>query len=171
MEEGYACETEEGYFAIQEMEGGYDYTFYDKNYKALDGGVYENPNVPIWEAAEDILADEGIPSEEMKTVGYDWLVERTERAGLAEIQKLPLISDNTEPEKALNGQSRAGIEETVLCYAQAQIEDAGLEGEVELLAARVYGSRTREGLYREDSDIDVVISTQGISRKILFLTY
>ena len=143
------------------MEGGYDYTFYDKNYKALDGGVYENPNVPIWEAAEDILADEGIPSEEMKTVGYDWLVERTERAGLAEIQKLPLISDNTEPEKALNGQSRAGIEETVLCYAQAQIEDAGLEGEVELLAARVYGSRTREGLYREDSDIDVVISYTG----------
>lgn len=161
VEEGYACETEEGYFAIQEMEGGYDYTFYDKNYKALDGGVYENPNVPIWEAAEDILADEGIPSEEMKTVGYDWLVERTERAGLAEIQKLPLISDNTEPEKALNGQSRAGIEETVLCYAQAQIEDAGLEGEVELLAARVYGSRTREGLYREDSDIDVVISYTG----------
>lgn len=167
-EEGYACETGKGYFAIQETEGGYDYTFYDQDYKALDGGVYGNPDVPIWEAAEDILADEGIPSEEMKKVGYDWLREKTERAGQAEIQKLPLISDNTEPEKALNGQSRAEIEETVLCYAQAQIEDAGLDGEVELLAARVYGSRTREGLYQEDSDIDVVISYTGNIREDSF---
>ena len=167
-EAGYACETGKGYFAIQETEGGYDYTFYDQDYKALDGGVYENPGVPIWEAAEEILAEEGIPSEEMVTVGYDWLMEKTERAGQAEIQKFSLISDNTEPEKALNGQSRAEIEEMVLCYAQAQIEDAGLEGEVELLAARVYGSRTREGLYREDSDIDVVVSYTGDIREDSF---
>ena len=167
-EEGYACETGKGYFAIQETEGGYDYTFYDQDYKALDGGVYENPDVPIWEAAEGVLADEGIPSDEIETVGYDWLMERTERAGLAEIQTLPLISDNTEPEKALDGQSRAEIEETVLCYAQAQIEEAGLERKVELLAARVYGSRTREGMYREDSDIDVVISYTGDIREDSF---
>jgi len=123
---------------------------------------------PILEEDGAVLADEGIPSEEMKTVGYEWLREKTERAGQAEIQKLPLISDNTEPEKALNGQSRAEIEETVLCYAQAQIEDVGLEGEVELLAARVYGSRIREGLYREDSDIDVVISYIGNIREDSF---
>ncbi len=86
-EEGYACETGKGYFAIQETEGGYDYTFYGKDYRVLDGGVYENPDVPIWEAAEDILADEGIPSEEMKTVGYGWLIEKTERAGQAEIEE------------------------------------------------------------------------------------
>ena len=63
----------------------------------------------------------------------------------AQIQKLPLISDHTEPEGALNGLSRAVVEETVLCYAQAQIEEAGLDGDVELLGARVCGSRTREG--------------------------
>lgn len=48
------------------------------------------------------------------------------------------------------------------------IEDVGLEGEVELLAARVYGSHTREGLYREDSDIDVVISYTGDIREDSF---
>ena len=78
------------------------------------------------------------------------------------------VSGNTGQEAALNGQSRAEIEETVLCYAQAQIEDAGLEGEVELLAARVYGSRTREGLYRENSDIDVVVSYIGDIREDSF---
>lgn len=86
-EKGYACETGKGYFAIQETEGGYDYTFYDQDYKVLDGGVYENPDVPIWEAAEDILADEGILSEEMNTVGYGWLIEKTERAGQVEIEE------------------------------------------------------------------------------------
>ena len=75
--------------------------------------------------------------------------------------KLPFISDMTEPEPALNGQSRAGIEETVLCYAQAQIDGMGLSEEVELLGARVYGSRSREGLYHEGSDIDVVVSYSG----------
>ena len=87
-EKGYACETGKGYFAIQETEGGYDYTFYDQDYKALDGGVYENPDIPIWEAAEEILADEGIPSEEMVTVGYGWLMEKAERAGQAEIEEV-----------------------------------------------------------------------------------
>ncbi len=167
-EEGYACETENGYFAIQETEGGYDYTFYGKDYRVLDGGVYDNPDVPIWEAAEDILMGEGMQSEEMKTVDYGWLMEETERAGQAEIQKHALISDNTEPEKALNGLSRAEVEEMTLCYVQAQIEDAGLEGEVKLLGARVYGSRTREGLYREDSDIDVVVSYAGDIREDAF---
>ena len=52
-----------------------------------------------------------------------------------------------------------------LCYAQAQIKHAGFEEEVKLLGARVYGSRTRDGLYREGSDIDVVISYAGDIRE------
>lgn len=167
-EEGYACETGNGYFSIQETEGGYDYTFYGEDYRVLDGGVYENPSVPIWEAAEDILTGEGLPAEKMVTVDYNWLMEKAEEAGQAQIRKLPLISGHTEPEGALNGLNRAEIEEMALCYAQAQIEEAGLDGDVELLGARVYGSRTREGLYREGSDIDVVVSYAGDIREDAF---
>ncbi len=167
-EEGYACETGKGYFSIQETEGGYDYTFYGEDYRVLDGGIYENPAVTVREATEDILADEGLSAEKMMTVDYGWLMEKAEEAGHAEIQMLPLISGHTEPEGALNGLSRAEVEETALCYAQAQIEEAGLDGDVELLGARVYGSRTREGLYREESDIDVVISYRGDIREDAF---
>ena len=119
----------------------------------------------VREAAEDILADEGLSAEKIMTVDYGWLMEKAEEAGQTEIQKLPLISGNTEPEKALNGLSRAEVEEMALCYAQAQIEHAGFEEEVKLLGARVYGSRTRDGLYREGSDIDVVISYAGDIRE------
>ena len=40
----------------------------------------------------------------------------------------------TEPELALNGQSHAGIEETALCYAQAQIDEMGLRRKWNCLA-------------------------------------
>ena len=63
---------------------------------------------------------------------------------------------------------RKHIEETVLCYAQAQIDEMGLAEEVELLGARVYGSRSREGLYHEGSDIDVVVSYSGSLREDAF---
>ena len=84
---------------------------------------------------------------------------------LALPQKTPLISDKTEPEKSLGGLCRAEIEETVLSYAQAQIDEIGLADEVKLLGARVYGSRTREGLYHDSSDVDVVLSYTGNIRE------
>lgn len=48
-----------------------------------------------------------------------------------------------------------------------ELEEAGYE-EIILLAARVYGSRTRETLYREDSDLDVVLSYTGDIREDAF---
>lgn len=84
------------------------------------------------------------------------------------ISKPPLISEKTEPEKAFAGKSCAEIEETVLCLAQAQLEEMGLENEVVLLGARVYGSRTREGLYTDHSDLDVVLSYDGNIREDTF---
>ena len=163
-----AYQTGKGYFSIQTVSDGYDYTIYGKDFREIDGGVYDNPDLSIGEEMEAILSDEGIPMTACKVMDYEELQEKAETAAQEELQKaqaketekekLPLISDMTEPEPALNGQSRAGIEETVLCYAQAQIDEMGLSEEVELLGARVYGSRTRKGLYHEGSDIDVVVS-------------
>ena len=71
---------------------------------------------------------------------------------------IPLTSENTEPSKALNGYSRKDVEEMVLFAAQAELEEMELTDSVTLLGARVYGSRTRDGLFEETSDIDVVLS-------------
>ena len=61
---------------------------------------------------------------------------------------LPIPCSMTEPESVLNGQSRAGIEETVLCYAQAQIDEMGLAEEVELLLnGRSLGKQTVSGTF------------------------
>lgn len=79
----------------------------------------------------------------------------------------PTSQIDIREEKLLHGESRQNIEETVLCYAQAKLEEAGYE-DITLLAARVYGSRTRETLYREDSDLDVVLPYSGDIREDTF---
>lgn len=88
--------------------------------------------------------------------------EFKEHAGTdMESRNPPPVSGMTEPEPAFHNYSRAEIEEMVYSYAKAAVVDSGLSGEVEVIAARVYGSRCREGLYTEQSDIDVVVSYSG----------
>lgn len=257
----YELPAQKGYFYIQTTaEGFYDYTFYDRDYQELDGGVYENEDISVQEAVEELLAEEGIRLESCHAVSwYEFMgkvaevvhadarkkaaeftkevpvltgeqadvldkiarasgmdcwfsigednsyifdFENNEKRSLKEgiqtlqegmtsyqdyemsaeeisvfedlliklgiepvSEKLPPISNMTEPEKSLGGLCRAEIEETVLCYAQAQIDEMGLADEVKLLGARVYGSRTREGLYHDSSDVDVVLSYTGNIRE------
>ena len=47
-------EVGERYFAIQRTEEGYDYFFYDEDFRLMDGGVYENDEIPIEEAVEEL---------------------------------------------------------------------------------------------------------------------
>lgn len=39
------------------MRGMIDYTIYDVDGKELDGGVYDNPDISIYEAVKDIVED------------------------------------------------------------------------------------------------------------------
>lgn len=189
-ETGLAYQTEKGYFSIQTVAEGYDYTIYNRDFQEVDGGVYDDPDISIHEAMETILRDEMISPAGCKVMDYEKFQEKAEATVQGDLQKKrqdlqetqgerqdapgkeqeipPLTSGRTEPEAALNGRSCADIEETVLCYAQAQIDGMGLSEEVKLLGARVYGSRSREGLYQEGSDIDVALSYSGSFKEDAF---
>lgn len=75
-----AYDTGIGFFAIQHTDGGYDYTFYDKDYLEKDGGVYDDPEFTIEEAAGDLLAEEGISIYDCKVMDYEELMECVENA-------------------------------------------------------------------------------------------
>ena len=84
-----AYEVGERYFAIQRTEEGYDYSFYDEDFRLMDGGVYENDEISIEEAAEELLEDEGWTGERI-CGDYDQLMEKVEEMDevvMAEIQK------------------------------------------------------------------------------------
>lgn len=184
-EAAYQMETTGHFFFIQETEEGYDYTFYDQEFHELDGGIYDNFDVTLQEAAKELLLEEGEDLTVCRKIDSEMLQEQVEKAdyfpqkSYEELKSLveseeqyegkltPTSQIDIREEKLLHGESRQNIEETILCYAQAKLEEAGYEN-VTLLAARVYGSRTRETLYREDSDLDVVLSYTGDIREDTF---
>ena len=52
-----AFQIADRFISIQETEGGYDYSIMGADYKEIDGGVYDNPDVTIREALDDIVTD------------------------------------------------------------------------------------------------------------------
>lgn len=67
------------YFAIQVATEGYDYSFYDKEMKLMDGGVYDNPDISIREAIDILLKEEGLDGVERIPVDYEELREKAEQ--------------------------------------------------------------------------------------------
>ena len=277
-----AYQVGEKYFTIQTAEDGYDYTFYDKDYLELDGGVYDDPTISISEAMENIFEEEGLSVEDARVMNYESLEVQTEHAEKEHIVQVLLEQNCPESifdgydrevamknyegitvqfaeaktyltvqpteegyayifydadlhevvsgehdhldasiqeatyeilkkegmekevcvkvddaefreklisnakallengitrktselgrcEAALNGMNRAEVEYDVLAHTRAVLEEMGLENEVTLIGARVYGSRSREGMYHADSDLDVVLSYRGNVREdVLF---
>ena len=159
-----------GYLTIQATEEGYSFIFYDFDLHEIQSGDYDNPDAFIQEAAYEILKSERMDDMECVKVDYKEFEEMTiqHSKDLLQEGELRVTSEIGRNELALNSLSRAEVERGVLYHAQAVLEDMGMEQEVELLAARVYGSRSRQDLYREDSDLDVVISYRGNIREDSF---
>ncbi|WP_349772670.1 LPD16 domain-containing protein [Lacrimispora xylanisolvens] len=91
-----AYQAGDKYITIQTVDDGYDYTFYDQNFRGLDGGVYDDPDTPIKAALEEILSDEGIDAAECKVIPYDSLQEQVEEIQQQEFRKGLSVPDKTE---------------------------------------------------------------------------
>ena len=71
------------YLYIQTSETGYDYTLYGPDYKELDGGQLDNPDLSLAEAGKEILAIHERPAGTMEPLtgdGLDDFLEATEQA-------------------------------------------------------------------------------------------
>ena len=159
-----------GYLTIQATEDGYSFIFYDFDLHEIQSGDYDNPDASIQEATYEILKSERMDDMECVKVDYREFEEMTiqHSKDLLQEGELRATSEIGRNERALNSLSRAEVERGVLYHAQAVLEDMGMEQEVELLAARVHGSRSREELYKDDSDLDVVLSYRGNIREDSF---
>ena len=82
QEAAYRLESGD-YLYIQTSETGYDYTLYDPDYKELDGGQLDNPDLTLAEAGKEILAIHELPAGTMEPLTGDRLddfLEATEQA-------------------------------------------------------------------------------------------
>ena len=80
-----AYEMADGFFVIQNAADGFDYSFYDKDYRLIDGGLLEDP-LPgdlartIKDAANDILSERDQSLDNCKVVNYEGFCERVEQS-------------------------------------------------------------------------------------------
>lgn len=181
------------YISIQEASEGYDYTIYDMDYRELDGGVYDNSDITIRQALDEIVADLKEPThrgtlegsiqadDELIPIDYDGLMEKAEQAEMAhlgerirkEVPESKVIADfkarTEELWNGINGQTQEDIELTVYAYLQSKIDEYDMD--IELVDVAVSGSRCR-GLEQENSDLDVVVEYRGGEREdSLFNTF
>lgn len=168
------------FISIQEVDGGYDYSIMGADYKEIDGGIYDNPDVTIREAFHDILEDlKSQPDyngakgniqreDELIPMDYDGLMEKAEEANR-------IIPESTPSSVVADFKAKTGelfhdisemnpeeIEETVKCHVQAKIEEYDINATIVDVA--VTGSRCR-GLEHEGSDLDVVVELSTAERE------
>lgn len=87
-----SCKSGNGYFHIAKAEDGcYDYTLYNLGFQVVDGGRWENGEIPIDEAARRILTCHNQHAEFFTLCDTDFLLEAAEKAAAekTEIQKMP----------------------------------------------------------------------------------
>ena len=166
-----AFQIADRFISIQEVDGGYDYSIMGADYKEIDGGVYDNPDVSIREALDDILTDlrenpfdndtrgNIRDNDEWIPIDYNGLMEKAEAVNRIEPQAQGNVVENFKAKTdelfhEISEMNLAEIEETVKCHVQAQLDQYGMDAEIVDVA--VVGSRCR-GLEREGSDLDVVV--------------
>ena len=94
-----AFQLADRYISIQEASEGYDYTIYDMDYRELDGGVYDNPDITIRQALDEIVKDLKEPThrselegsirtdDELIPIDYDGLMEKAEQAAKEHLEE------------------------------------------------------------------------------------
>ena len=183
-----AFQIADRYISIQETKGGYDYSIMGMDYKEIDGGVYDNPDVSIRDALNNIIEDlkenpfdNGArgnigDNDELISIDYDGLMEKVEEANriVPEILQGNIVENFKKKTNELFHEiciSSAGaelfmnpseIEDTVECHVQAKIDDYAIVATVVDVA--ISGSRCR-GLERNGSDLDVVVELSTNERE------
>lgn len=153
-EEELAFKMGDRFLSIHMCEDGYDYTFYDKDYHLIDGGVYDEPDVSMKEVIETLCEEENLDTKHIILVDYEELEEITEEV---ECNDVKIMLDKSM--EHTNGMLISEIEEDVLCYAQAMIDEEGIT-DVQIKRVQVYGSRIR-GDEDANSDIDILLEYAG----------
>ena len=175
-----AFQIADRYISIQKVDGGYDYSIIGADYKEIDGGVYDNPDVTIREALTDIIDDlKAAPNhngakgkikndDELIPIDYDGLMEKVEEVNevIPKNQESSIIADfrakTNEMFHDISEMNPTDIEETIKCHVQAKIDEYDIDATI--IDAVVVGSRCR-GLEKDSSDLDVVVELSTNERE------
>lgn len=166
--------------SIQECNEGYDYSIMNQQYREIDGGVYDNSDIGIRVALQDIVDDlkqnpdtngaKGNITEESELIPLDVdevVVEAEEanRIGCAVYGSQMVMEFKAKTEECfhpIDGLSATEIEELVEEYVNAKLSENDLDATIRGVV--LSGSRC-QGLEGKHSDLYVVVEYVGDERE------
>lgn len=172
--ERMAFAAREKFIRIQRCTDGYDYSVFNADYKQIDRGVYDNPDISIHAALKAVIEDFEVTGGELVRIDYEELMEKTEAMEQAKIQEKVQAkqvvsnfkSKSSELFHEVGGLDAEDMEMTAMAYILSKIDEYDLDAEIVDVA--VSGSRCR-GLEQEGSDIDIVVEYKGSEKEdVLF---
>lgn len=177
MTDETAVSIADRFISVQTCDEGYDYSIMDGEYRLLDGGIYDDPDMSIEDVLAELIEDLKFFSDEKLKgsikaddeaypVDYDELMGKAESVELEVLRQTRIVPDFKEKTKELfhniKGQTPDDIESTVFAHVMAVLDE--YEADAQIVDIAVYGSRCR-GLEREDSDLDVVVEYKGSEKE------
>lgn len=166
--------------SIQECDEGYDYSIMDQQYREIDGGVYDNSDIGIREALQDIIDDlkqnpdtngaKGNIAMEDELIPLDFdevamEAEEANRISSAVYDSQVVMEFKAKTEECfrpIDGLGATEIEELVEEYVNAKLNESGFDAFIRGVV--LSGSRCR-GLEGKHSDLDVVVEFCGSEKE------
>lgn len=181
------------FVTFQPVTDGYEYNVFDNEYHLIDGGVYDEPDMPYFAVVDEIIRDLQKPVFEFSTgkfilnpisgcmsdcrtflpVDADMIFEQSLRVLEEEKKEHAAVrvfrSKTAEKFVPIEGLCVRNIESMVIRHATQLLSEFESELKtIRLVGCVLSGSRCR-GLESEDSDIDVVLEYRGdIKESVLF---
>ena len=87
------------YLTLQTTDSGYDYTIYSQQFKLMDGGQLDNPELTMNQARDQIMEMHGYGRRNRRAVPYEHVMEQAELADSSVLKQLDDLKSNSSQEK------------------------------------------------------------------------
>ena len=94
---------EDRFLALQTCDDGYDYTIYDQDYREVDGGQLDNPELSLLAARDEIILENDLAGRSLQAFDYDELAELADEAWQKELAAVARPLDEVIDEAAMQG--------------------------------------------------------------------
>ena len=87
------------YLALQTTDSGYDYTIYSQQFKPMDGGQLDAPELSMNQARDQIMEMHGYGRRNRRSVPYEHVMEQAELVSGSALKQLDDLKSHSSQEK------------------------------------------------------------------------
>lgn len=160
------------YICIRECENGFEYVFYDESFKEYENGVYDEDEIQMEDAIEEILSAEGLDLDKCNQIdfaeflakynyykvdSYCGMLDELSKRKTRGISDMNLFSISQDALSNRNDLRFSEIEEYVFNYVSKILKKFGLEYSVKVHLVRAF----EKNAFINDPDIEVLLVYDG----------